>query len=147
MEQEGINEYHERMKRLQEENKDMFADGYKVGNNVKRFPDDMFPMFITKERDRNKMAFQISSMYYIKEINTIDKLNKFKEYFTALFKTSENRPLNNVLWRQSCFLTKVTDIEKLRDYVRSIPTEETSEVKLLVSILEFPYIVDVCKNL
>ena len=49
--------------------------------------------------------------------------------------------------RQSCFLTKVTDIEKLRDYVRTIPTEETSEVKLLVAILEFPYIVDVCKNL
>ena len=72
---------------------------------------------------------------------------KRQEYFTALFKTSENRPLNNVLWRQSCFLTKVTDIEKLRDYVRTIPTEETSEVKLLVAILEFPYIVDVCKNL
>ena len=147
MGQEGINEYHERdvKKRVAEENKDMFADGYKIGNNVKRFPDDMFPMFITKERDRNKMAFQISSMCYIKEINTIDKLNKFKEYFTALFKTSENRPLNNVLWRQS-ILTKVTDIEKLRDYVRTIPTEETSEVKLLVAILEFPYIVDV-KNL
>ena len=147
MGQEGINEYHERMKQLQKENKAMFADGYKIGNNVKRFPDDMFPMFITKEDTSNKMAFQISSMYYIKEINTKEKLNKFKEYFTALFKTSENRPLNNVLWRQSCFLTKVTDIEKLRDYVRTIPTEETSEVKLLVAILEFPYIVDVCKNL
>lgn len=143
---ETLNEYLPRIKELKEKYNERFASGYKIGKSKVNFPEGMFPMLVTKKG--KKMAFLISRLYYVEEIDTTDKLNEFKGFFTTVYKDplAPQSRLNEIATlqkKQPCFLT-VSDTEKIDNYLQNLPQTENDEVKLLVALLTYPYIVDVC---
>lgn len=139
-------EYLNRLKELKESGaSDLFAEGYIDGSEYKAFPRDMFPMVTSKSSD--KMAFLISNLYYVKDISTDIELAHFKKLFNAVFTDGTEKALCDVNSRQPCFVTELNGKRLSEKYLEENETviHESNEtkVKLIVAMLEYPYVVDV----